>query len=188
MVHSRIPTASQSSIWTLETAKPSLDGSWPRALPAQQDALPAWAPRTRPSPSPAADPAGVSCAAPSAGVSRRHQYRGWRGGVWPATGPAPAAGGARRGYFSIVQLGNACCSSATPAAVTLVPTRPSSCRFVSPLMCANRAACAAPLERVGPNAHRVRVWSGRRERTKITRHLFHHSVARSRLFTLGYHQ
>ncbi|MEE3369006.1 MAG: hypothetical protein VX346_06645, partial [Planctomycetota bacterium] len=25
-------------------------------------------------------------------VSRCHQYRGWRGGVWPAYGPAPAAG------------------------------------------------------------------------------------------------
>ena len=40
-------------------------------------------PHTRPSPSPAAD---VSCSAPSVGVSRRHQYRDWRGGVWPGAG------------------------------------------------------------------------------------------------------
>ena len=39
-------------------------------------------------------------------VSRRHPYRGWRDGVWRATGPAPAAGGAgspveqlRRAHF-----------------------------------------------------------------------------------------
>ena len=26
------------------------------------------------------------------GVARNHQYRGWRGGVWPGAGPAPAGG------------------------------------------------------------------------------------------------
>ena len=41
-----------------------------------------------------------------------------------------------QGYFSILQLGNACCSSVTPALVTWVLWRLSVCRLVNPLRCA----------------------------------------------------
>ena len=39
------------------------------------------------------------------------------------------------GYFVILHFGNACCSSAIPASVTLVLLRSSDCRLVISLIC-----------------------------------------------------
>ena len=44
------------------------------------------------------------------------------------------------GYFEISQLGNASCSLATPASVTLVQMRSSLFRLASPLRCINPAS------------------------------------------------
>ena len=40
----------------------------------------------------------------------------------------------------ILQLGNACCSSAMPSSVIWVRVTESLCRFVSPLMCTSPAS------------------------------------------------
>ena len=72
--------------------------------------------------------------------------------VWPATGPAPAAGAAAGRYFIILQFGNACFSSATPASVIWgQDERLSSCRLIILLRFTSPASLIFLLPRRSPD-------------------------------------
>ena len=80
--------------------------------------------------SPAADPADVSCSAPSVSVSRRHHYRGWLAACGQQPNPHRRQE-RRRGYFMIWQFGKACRNASTPARLSAQWNISAACFSIS---------------------------------------------------------